>query len=101
MLTSMLMFAHVVLSILLILVVLLQRSEGGLGSLGGGGGEALMTGSSAGNVLSRATKWMFIIYVCLTLGLSIQLAGTGVEESVVDKVNVQQQAQPVVPEEVQ
>ena len=100
MLTSMLMFAHVVLSILLILVVLLQRSEGGLGSLGGGGGDALMTGSSAGNVLSRATKWMFIIYIALTLGLSIQLAGTNAQESVVERVNPQQ-SQPVVPEEVQ
>ena len=100
----MLMFAHVVISILLILLVLLQRSEGGLGSLGGGGGEALMTGAAAGNVLSRATKWMFIVYVILTLGLSVQMAGTTAQESVIDRVQQQEQsapAQPVVPDEVQ
>lgn len=102
MFTSMLMFAHVVLSILLIIIVLLQRSEGGLGSLGGGGGDALMTGSAAGNVLSRTTKWMFVVYVILTLGLSIQMAGVTADESVVDKVQQEQsQPRPVVPEEVQ
>lgn len=101
MFTSMLMFAHVVISILLIMLVLLQRSEGGLGSLGGGGGEALMAGSTAGNVLSRTTKWLFIAYVALTLGLSVQMAGTTAHESVVEKVQNNGQTQPVVPEEVQ
>lgn len=101
----MLMFSHVVLSFLLIILVLLQRSEGGLGSLGGGGGDALMTGASAGNVLSRTTKWFFIIYVILTLGLSVQMAGVKSEESVVEQLQKQNQATsqptPAVPAEVE
>lgn len=84
MIISFLMLAHVLIAILLIILVLLQRSEGGLGSLGGGGGDALMSGSGAGNVLTRTTKWLFIIFVALSLGLAMQMAGKGDIESVVD-----------------
>ena len=83
MLINLLMFAHVLISILLILLVLLQRSDGGLGSLGGSGSEALMTVASAGDALSRMTKWLFVIYIALTLGLAVQMAGTGTPKSVV------------------
>ncbi len=79
------MLSHVVISIVLILLVLLQRSEGGLGSLGGGGGDAMFSGSSAGSVLTRMTKWLFIVYVALSLGLSIEMAGKGGIDSVLDK----------------
>jgi len=84
MITSFLMLAHVLIAILLILLVLLQRSEGGLGSLGGGGGDALMSGAGAGNVLTRTTKWLFIAFIALSLGLSVQMAGKGGVKSIVE-----------------
>ena len=92
MITSFLMLAHVLIAVLLILIVLLQRSEGGLGSLGGGGGDALMSGSGAGNALTRATKWLFIIFLALSMGLAMQMAGKGEITSVVEKTSTEASA---------
>ena len=78
------MLAHVLIAIFLIIIVLLQRSEGGLGSLGGGGGDALMSTSGSGNVLTRTTKWLFIAFIALSLGLSIMMAGAGGTKSIVE-----------------
>ena len=85
MITSFLMLAHVLTAVLLIILVLIQRSEGGLGSLGGGGGDSLMGAAGTGNVLTRATKWMFIFFMALSLVLAMQMAGKGDIKSVVEK----------------
>jgi preprotein translocase subunit SecG len=46
---------HLLLAIALVGVVLLQRSEGGALGMGGGSGGGVMTGRTAGNLLTRTT----------------------------------------------
>ena len=88
--------AHIIVAVLLIGLVLVQRSEGGLGALGGGGGDALMSGSSAGDVLSRTTRTLFILFVVLSLLLARMVSGAGMASSVVEKVQM-----PVTPAPVE
>jgi len=58
----------------LILLVLIQlpKKEAGLGGMafGGGATEALF-GAGSGTVLTKATKYMAGLFVCLSLGLSV------------------------------
>ena len=71
MLTALMIF-HAVISVLLIIMVLLQFGKGAEAGLlsGGGGGESLMSTSQRGNVLSKIT----VVLAVLFLGNSILLA---------------------------
>ncbi len=51
-------------------VILLQRSEGGALGMGGGGG-GFMTARGAGNLLTRTTGILAIIFFLLSIGLTI------------------------------
>ncbi len=68
---STLMIFHAVISVLLILMVLLQFGKGAeAGLMSGGGSEAVFTGSQQGNILSKIT----VVLAILFLGNSILLA---------------------------
>lgn len=69
MVTTLMIFQAVV-SILLIILVLLQFGKGAEAGLMSGGGESIMTGSQQGNVLSKAT----IVLSILFMGNSVYLA---------------------------
>lgn len=85
MFSSLLLLAHTLIAILLIVVVLLQRAEGGLGALGGGGGaDALMGGASAADGITKATRWLFILFMVTSLTLAVISTGKGQQQSVVD-----------------
>lgn len=68
--TDVLMFFQAAVSILLIILVLLQFGKGAEAGLFSGGGDSLMTGAQQGNVLSKAT----IVLAILFMGNSVLLA---------------------------
>jgi preprotein translocase subunit SecG len=65
------MIFQAVVSVLLIVIVLLQFGKGAeAGLMSGGGGESLMTGAQQGNILSKATVVLSILF----MGNSVLLA---------------------------
>lgn len=64
-----LLVAHLLVTIAMVSVILLQRSEGGALGIGGGGNN-MMTGRGAANLLTRVTS----ILAATFMGLSIVLA---------------------------
>ena len=60
-------------------LVLMQRSEGGgLGIGGGGSPGGVMSARGAADFLTRATKWMAVLFVVLAIvlaGLAINVSG--------------------------
>ena len=59
---TIILIIHLMLAVALVATVLLQRSEGG--ALGiGGGGDGMMTGRGAGNVLTRATAVLAALFM--------------------------------------
>ena len=72
---------HLILAVLLIGVVLLQRSEGG--GLGiGGSPSGMMSARGAADFLTRATRWLAIVFVILSIILAAIAAGAGTGASV-------------------
>ena len=97
---------HTIVSILLISVVLMQASQGGglSGTFGGQAASSILGGHSAGNVLSKITTWLAVIFIGLAILISI-LSGPTTEpsSSLVKKASennpVQQQPQSVLPDQ--
>lgn len=72
-------------SLALIGLILLQKSkDGGLGMAFGAGGNDSLFGARAGNVLTKATVTIGIVFLANTLILGILFAGSA-SESLVDK----------------
>ncbi len=92
---SYLMVFHGVISILLILTVLLQFGRGAeAGLISGGASEAVFSGAQRGNILSKITSILAILF----LGNSIVLAkleSSNNSQSLLDKMPVKEA--PVVP----
>ena len=73
---------HIIIALILIVLVLLQDSKGGaMGMLGGGGGNSVL-GTSAGNFLTTATKWVATIFA--TTCIVLAYLTTHQSESVLD-----------------
>ena len=97
---------HTIVSIVLISVVLMQASQGGglSGTFGGQAASSILGGQSAGNVLSKITTWLAIIFIGLAIFISI-LSGptTETSSSLVKKASennpIQQQPQNVLPDQ--
>ena len=65
----------------LVCVVLMQRSEGG--GLGiGGSPTGLMSARGAADFLTRATKWLAIVFVLLSIALAVIAAETSGQDSI-------------------
>lgn len=84
-------------SLLLIGIILIQRSKGeGLGmAFGGGAGEALF-GSRAGNVLTKGTVILAVVFVLNTLLLGVVFSRSGTRSVMAAEMQAPpvQQAQP-------
>lgn len=66
---------EVICCLLLIGIILIQKSKGGgLGLAFGGGGTESLFGSRAGNVLTKATIFLAIIFMVNTVALAILFA---------------------------
>ena len=97
---------HTIVSILLISVVLMQASQGGglSGTFGGQAASSILGGQSAGNMLSKITTWLAVIFIGLAIFISI-LSGPTAEtsSSLLKKASennpVQQQPQSVLPDQ--
>ena len=64
-------------------VVLMQRSEGGgLGIGGGGSPGGLMSARGAADFLTRATKWLAVVFVLLSIALAVIAAETTGQDSI-------------------
>lgn len=62
-------------------VVLMQRSEGG--GLGiGGSPTGLMSARGAADFLTRATKWLAVVFVLLSIALAVIAAETTGQDSI-------------------
>lgn len=72
MLFNLLIGLHVVVCIVLILVVLLQSSKGGglAGAFGGGGGQTMFGGQETATFLSKATTYLAVGFMVLSLLLA-------------------------------
>ncbi|GHF28363.1 hypothetical protein GCM10017044_24460 [Kordiimonas sediminis] len=65
---AVLLSIHLIVAIALVATILLQRSEGG--ALGiGGGPTGMMTARGAGDLLTRTTKWLAIVFLANSLAL--------------------------------
>ena len=83
-LSVVLLVFFVIVAIMLILLVLIQDEEGdGLGGIfAGGSGSAF--GSRAGNVLTRTTTILGVLFLAISIGLALMHrspVGSGVEEA--------------------
>lgn len=62
----------IIVAIAMVVTILLQKSEGGALGIGGGGGAGggMMKARGTSDPLSRATKWLAVVFLSLTLALN-------------------------------
>ena len=94
---------HTIVSVLLISVVLMQASQGGglSGTFGGQAASSILGGQSAGNVLSKITTWLAVIFIGLAIFISI-LSGPSSEtsSSLVKKASENNPVQPLQQQDI-
>ncbi len=97
---NILIVVHVLVCFVLILVVLLQSSKGGglAGAFGGAGGQTMFGGQETATFLSKATTYLAVAFMVLSLLLAFLSARRGQpgSRSVVRQAVEQQQN--VIPE---
>tara|TARA_B110000037_G_C17112712_1_gene502540 strand:- start:2096 stop:2587 length:492 start_codon:yes stop_codon:yes gene_type:complete len=86
-LSGLLMIALVAISLFLVLIVLMQRgsANGGLGSAMGGGAAESALGADSGDVLSRMTTKVAIVFFVLVLGLNLLILSTHSKEAAAEQ----------------
>ena len=97
---AVLLTIHLIVAIALVGTILLQRSEGG--ALGiGGGPTGMMTARGAGDLLTRTTKWLAVVFLANSLALGWIAAnrdgGTSVIDQAAEQVD-QENTGPKLPE---
>lgn len=100
---SVLLVIHLITAIFLVALILMQRSSGGaLNGLGGGSGaNNFLNVRGTGNLLTKATAILALVFFCTSIALSIYYKGLGhkAASSIVDSVPVENTlpAEPSVP----
>lgn len=89
---TILLTIHLIVAIAMVTTILLQRSEGGALGIGGGAG-GMMTARGAGDALSKATKWLAIIFLANSLLLGWYAASDDEGAAVIDQALEQEQEQ--------
>lgn len=92
---------HVLIALALVGVVLLQRSEGGALGMGGGsgGGGGLMSGRSAGNVLTKSTAVLGGTFMLTSIALAVLAGRDGGSGSFLDDPAPPAQTEEAPPEQ--
>ena len=85
-------------SILLIGIIMIQqnKSGGGLGAVSGGTAESIF-GTSAGNILTKTTTWLAVIFLISTLLLGTVIGRLEKMNTSVAETLVEEQATTVAP----
>ena len=87
---------HVILAVLLIVSVLLQKSEGG--ALGiGSGSDSLMSSRRAGNLLTKFTSILALLFVVTSISLTAIHREDVKNNSVLDKIEKKEDNLPKIP----
>ena len=94
-----LLVVHLIVAIALVALILIQRSEGGALGIGGGG---FMSARGSANLLTRATAILAVVFIGLSMTLSILASQANKSTSVFDDpaVIVDEEApeEPILPE---
>ncbi|MCJ9428774.1 preprotein translocase subunit SecG [Kordiimonas marina] len=85
---AVLLIIHLMVAIALVVTILLQRSEGGALGIGGGSGSFL-TARGAGDVLTRTTKWLAIIFLANSLLLGWMAEHRQDDKKILEKAETQ------------
>lgn len=93
---GLLVVLEIIVSALLIPIIFLQKSKGGMGgsAFGGGGGGDAIFGSRMGNVLTKATVVLAIIFLANTVLLTMLTARRESGGSVTDSIPAARDARP-------
>ena len=97
-------FVLVIVCILLVLVILMQRpnAQAGMGAALGGGAAEGMFGGEAGNVLTRATVKLTVLFFVLAAGIYLgyiyTTGGSKVEQAQPLSISAVSQTAPAAPE---
>jgi len=103
---TVLLTIHLIVAIAMVAVILLQRSEGG--ALGIGGGPAgMMTARGAGDLLSKTTKWLAVIFLANSLLLGWYASNRTTDRGLIERAVEQDQEEsgsqlpelPTIPED--
>ena len=89
--------SNIILAIILVIVILLQKSEGG--ALGiGASQESFISSRSAGNILTKATAVIAILFIITSISLTIIGQKEISTSSVLEKVEEKQDpSEPQIP----
>jgi len=82
--TTIILIVHVLIAVALVVTVLLQRSEGGALGIGGNPAGGLMTGRAAGNLLTRTTAILAVVFMITSITLAILAGATSSTRSLFD-----------------
>ncbi len=84
MLVTFLVILHVIVCLFLVGVVLLQQGKSSdlSGAFGGAGSQTAFGPRGAANLLTRLTTWSAIIFMLTSIGLTVALARSGGNKSV-------------------
>jgi preprotein translocase subunit SecG len=104
---AVLLAIHLIVAIAMVVAILLQRSEGGALGIGGGGQGGMMTARGAGDLLTKTTKWLAIIFLANSLLLGWFAANREGESAVIQEALEQEKEEggsqlpeiPTVPED--
>ena len=79
---------HIMLAIALVGIILLQKSEGGAFGMGGSSSSSFMTGRQAGNVLTKGTTILAVLFFAtsLTLAILVNNQSRQTHSSILDEV---------------
>ncbi|MEQ3746471.1 MAG: preprotein translocase subunit SecG [Henriciella sp.] len=104
--TTVILVAHIIVSIILVIVVLMQRSEGGglgIGGGGGGGGGAgggLMSGRGVAGALVRTTMIFGAIFFVSSLTLTVIATQNSTSSDAVIPVEIDTPGETGVPDDL-
>ncbi len=90
---------HIIVSFLLIVIVLMQQSSGGMGAMFGGGQDSVFGASGAGNLMTKITTVLAIVFMVTSLSLALVSKGASTAVEASPQVPYNQQIIPPVQNE--
>ena len=93
-----LMILHLMVALALVATILLQRADGGALGIGGGPG-GMMSARGSADTLTKATKYLAIVFIANSLLISVIASTTPQDTSVMDEPVVEEAVEmPTIPD---